>query len=67
MSRPTFPHCILPVACIRAIVAEQKAYDDDPEEYERQERIRQEERELEQQRQYERKQMEWQEIRRRDG
>ncbi len=54
MSRPTFPRCILPVACIRAIVAEQKVYDDDPEEYERWERIKEEQRELERQQEMER-------------
>ena len=40
MSRPEFPRCILPVACIRATLAEQDAYDRDPEEYERWEQIK---------------------------
>lgn len=39
MSRPQFPRgVVLPVACIRGIVAEQKAYDEDPEGYEWHER-----------------------------
>ena len=54
MSRPEFPRCILPVACIRAILAKQDAYDRDPEEYGRWERIREEtrQREQEQEEQY---------------
>lgn len=43
MPRPEFPiGVILPVACIRAIRAEQEAYDRDPEEYERREHIKEE-------------------------
>lgn len=54
MPRPEFPRCILPVQCIRAIRAEQEAYDRDPEEYERWERIKEEIRQEE-----ERQQAEW--------
>ena len=59
MSRPEFPRCILPVKAIRAIVAEQKTYDDDPEEYERWKRILEEQRQQERQREQEREQLEY--------
>lgn len=48
MHRPEFPQgCVLPVACIRAIRAEQECYDRDPEAYERRLREREEERLME--------------------
>jgi len=52
MSRPEFPRCVLPVQCITRIVAEQKAYDADPEGYERRQREREEYRRMEQEQEY---------------
>lgn len=59
MSRPEFPRCILPPVCIRAIVAEQKAYDDDPEEYERWEKIKEDARREEEERLAQMEQLEY--------
>jgi len=44
MSRSTFPLCVSTAACIAAILSEQKTYDEDPEEYERWERIKEQKR-----------------------
>jgi len=53
MSRPKFPAgCILPSSCISAIRQEQEFYDQDPEQYERIQREREEQR-LQEQRQLE--------------
>ena len=55
MSRPEFPRgVILPPGIIRNIVADQKNYDDDPEEWERWERIKEEDRRQEEARLQER-------------
>jgi len=50
MSRPDFPnpYCILTPSMISRINSDQQYYDEDPERYERQERARQEQRELDQ-------------------
>ena len=47
VSRPEFPNCILPPACIARIREAQEAYDRDPERWEREEGRRAEEREAE--------------------
>ena len=66
MSRPEFPiGTPLPVACILAIREAQDTYDKDPEEWERRERIRQEELDREAQEEMERVWYEEQEYARR--
>ena len=72
MSRPEFPRgIILTSEMLRAISIDQKTYDEDPEEWERWERIKEEERLQEEQRLqeriYEEEQAELERIRERDG